>query len=179
MALVTDRTESDALLGNEKGLYSYTDLNRVETAVSEIVEQFPPLGVSEQLTVKTDWGLPGDFSAAEWPVASQMARYLGNVAKIKRIFIISSALPNTMENLTWHGANSTKTVDLSDEQLKMMVDIAERKFVNNINLTSQAPVITVQGQNTGNTEADRQSLADLLGDLIMERVQSGSVVAVN
>ena len=72
-----------------------------------------------------------------------------------------------------------KTVDLSDEQLKMMVDIAERKFVNNINLTSQAPVITVQGQNTGNTEADRQSLADLLGDLIMERVQSGSVVAVN
>ena len=70
-------------------------------------------------------------------------------------------------------------VDLSDEQLKMLVDIAERKFVNNINLTSQAPVITVQGQNTGNTEADRQSLADLLGDLIMERVQSGSVVAVN
>ena len=51
--------------------------------------------------------------------------------------------------------------------------------MNNINLTSQSPVITVQGQNTGNTEADRQSLADLLGDLIMERVQSGSVVAVN
>ena len=48
----------------------------------------------------------------------------------------------------------------------MMVDIAERKSVNNINLTSQAPVITVQGQNTGNTEADRQSLADLLGDLV-------------
>ena len=58
MALVTDRTESDALLGNEKGLYSYTDLNRVETAVSEIVAQFPSLGVSEQLTIKTDWGLP-------------------------------------------------------------------------------------------------------------------------
>ena len=61
----------------------------------------------------------------------------------------------------------------------MMVDIAERKFVNNINLTSQAPVITVQGQNPGNTEAARQRLADLLGALIMERVQSGSVVAVN
>ncbi len=70
-------------------------------------------------------------------------------------------------------------VDLSDEQLKMLVDIAERKFVNNINLNSQAPVITVQGQNTGNTEADRQSLAEMLGDLIFERVQSGSVVPVN
>lgn len=72
-----------------------------------------------------------------------------------------------------------KTVDLSDEQLKMLVDVAERKFVNNINLTSQAPVITVQGQNTGDTQADRQSLADMLGDLIYERVQSGSVVLVN
>lgn len=72
-----------------------------------------------------------------------------------------------------------KTVDLSDEQLKMLVDVAERKFVNNITLTSQSPVITVQGQNTGDTQSDRQSLADMLGDLIFERVQSGSVVLVN
>ena len=33
-----------------------------------------------------------------------------NVAKIKSIFIISNALPNTMENLTWHGANSIEKV---------------------------------------------------------------------
>lgn len=90
-----------------------------------------------------------------------------------------NSLLNNVGDIKNNTGKIAKTVDLSDEQLKMMVDIAERKFVNNINLTSQAPVITVQGQNTGNTEADRQSLADLLGDLIMERVQSGSVVAVN
>ena len=33
-----------------------------------------------------------------------------NVAKIKSILIISNALPNTMENLTWHGANSIEKV---------------------------------------------------------------------
>lgn len=83
-----------------------------------------------------------------------------------------------LKNIDKNTGKIAKTVDLSDEQLKMMVDIAERKFVNNINLTSQAPVITVQGQNTGDTEADRQSLAEMLGDLIFERVQSGSVVPV-
>lgn len=105
---------------------------------------------------------PGGLGDLGVPQAADVNSLLNNVGAIKN---------NT--------GKIAKTVDLSDEQLKMMVDIAERKFVNNINLTSQAPVITVQGQNTGNTEADRQSLADLLGDLIMERVQSGSVVAVN
>ena len=118
-----------------------------------------------------DWGSnlslgnlfgPGGLGDLGVPQAADVNSLLNNVGAIKN---------NT--------GKIAKTVDLSDEQLKMMVDIAERKFVNNINLTSQAPVITVQGQNTGNTEADRQSLADLLGDLIMERVQSGSVVAVN
>ena len=33
MNLITDRTLSDVLLGNSKGIYSYTDLNRVEQAV--------------------------------------------------------------------------------------------------------------------------------------------------
>lgn len=118
-----------------------------------------------------DWGSnlslgnlfgPGGLGDLGVPQAADVNSLLNNVGAIKN---------NT--------GKIAKTVDLSDEQLKMMVDIAERKFMNNINLTSQAPVITVQGQNTGNTEADRQSLADLLGDLIMERVQSGSVVAVN
>lgn len=105
---------------------------------------------------------PGGLGDLGVPQAADVNSLLNNVGAIKN---------NT--------GKIAKTVDLSDEQLKMMVDIAERKFVNNINLTSQAPVITVNGQNTGNTEADRQSLAEMLGDLIYERVQSGSVVPVN
>lgn len=138
---------------------------------TEYVKPWENMDLGSAYTRGYDWGSnlslgnlfgPGGLGDLGVPQAADVDSLLNNVGAIK---------------------NSTgkiaKTVDLSDEQLKMMVDIAERKFVNNINLTSQAPVITVQGQNTGNTEADRQSLADLLGDLIMERVQSGSVVAVN
>lgn len=70
-----------------------------------------------------------------------------------------------------------KSVDLSDETLKMMVDIAERKYVNNISLTSQTPVITVYGQNTGNSRSDTKSLLDALRDLLQERLDSGATVS--
>ena len=45
--------------------------------------------------------------------------------------------------------------------------MAERKYVNNVNLTSQTPMITVQGQNTGNTEKDARNLADTLRDVVV------------
>lgn len=70
-----------------------------------------------------------------------------------------------------------KSVDLSDETLKMMVDIAERKYVNNINLTSQTPVITVYGQNTGDSKKDTQSFLDALRNLLQERLDSGATVS--
>lgn len=138
---------------------------------TEYVKPWENMDLGSAYTRGYDWGSnlslgnlfgPGGLGDLGVPQAADVNSLLNNVGAIKN---------NT--------GKIAKTVDLSDEQLKMMVDIAERKFVNNINLTSQAPVITVQGQNTGNTEADRQSLADLLGDLIMERVQSGSVIAVN
>lgn len=110
MDLVTDRAESDALLGNEKGVYGYDDLNRVESAVAEIAAVFPQLGISPGLVTKTDWGLPGDFNADSWPVSSQMMRYLGNVARIQTIFPLSVRLPSSMNNLDWQGANNIEEV---------------------------------------------------------------------
>lgn len=68
-----------------------------------------------------------------------------------------------------------KSVEMTDEDLQSLVDIAERRYVNNINLTSQAPVINVTGQNTGNTPADRQNLANALRDILVQQVAAGSV----
>ena len=110
MELITDRTESDALMGNEKGIYSYTDLNRVEEAVAEIAEKITSLGFTLQLPTKTDWGLPGSFSVPEWPVDSQMRRYLKNVSEIQRVFVISTQLPESMDKLDWNGANNIEKV---------------------------------------------------------------------
>ena len=110
MDLVTDRTEADVLLENEKGAYGYTDLNRVETAVQAVAREFPSLGVGLSIITKTDWGAPGDFSAASWPVESQMTRYLANVEAIRALFFISVKLPSSMADLTWQGANNIESV---------------------------------------------------------------------
>lgn len=110
MNLITDRTESDALLGNEKGTYSYTDLNRVETAVTQIAKQITTLGFALSLQTKTDWSLPENFSVKTWPTESQMIRYLQNIAEIKKLFIIPTQIPETMEKLDWNGANNIEKV---------------------------------------------------------------------
>nr|DAI81168.1 MAG TPA: Tail tape measure [Caudoviricetes sp.] len=81
-------------------------------------------------------------------------------------------------NIDKNTGKIAKTVDLSDEQIKMLVDVAERKYINNVNLTSQTPMITVQGQNTGSTEKDARNLADNLRDLLLDMMNAGSTVTV-
>lgn len=85
---------------------------------------------------------------------------------------------NLLTNIDKNTGKIAKTVDLSDEQIKMLVDVAERKYVNNVNLTSQTPMITVQGQNTGNTEKDARNLADTLRDVLVDLMNAGSTVTV-
>ena len=105
MELVTDRTKSDVLLGTEKGRYGASDLNRVESAVAELAVLAKKLGVSKHFDVKTDWGMPGEFSAAQWPTKKQMARYLNNVWQLCNAVDLAVNLPLSMEHLTWNGAN--------------------------------------------------------------------------
>ena len=81
-------------------------------------------------------------------------------------------------NIDKNTGKIAKTVDLSDEQIKMLVDVAERKYINNVNLTSQTPMITVQGQNTGDTEKDARNLADTLRDVLVDLMNAGSTVTV-
>jgi len=68
-----------------------------------------------------------------------------------------------------------KEVAMSEEDLKSLVDMAERQYVNNINLTAQTPVITVNGQNTGNNAEDRKALANALRDILLEQSASASI----
>ena len=68
-----------------------------------------------------------------------------------------------------------KSSTLANEDIKSLVDMAERRYVNNINLSTQAPVITVQGQNTGNSAADRRALAETIKDIIVEQRASASL----
>lgn len=71
-------------------------------------------------------------------------------------------------------AKIAKDVDMSKEDVKSLVDMATRQYVNKINLNSQTPIITVNGANTGNTEADRKALANTIKDIIIEQAASSS-----
>ena len=67
-----------------------------------------------------------------------------------------------------------KSVNMSEEDIRALVDVAERRYVNNVNLTAQTPVINITGQNTGRTAADRQNLANAIRDILIEQVSAGS-----
>ena len=84
-----------------KGAYNYSDLNRVERAVAEISD-LAGLG----LTTKTDWKM--------WdiPTASDMSRYLANIASIRALVADDTVpiAPASMNNLTYSEANNIELI---------------------------------------------------------------------
>nr|DAO99550.1 MAG TPA: Tail tape measure [Caudoviricetes sp.] len=133
---------------------------------TEVVKPWKNIDLGKAYNAGHDWGanlnlstiMGGGSGSLEIPQAANINDLLKNIDK------------NT--------GKIAKTVDLSDEQIKMLVDVAERKYVNNVNLTSQTPMITVQGQNTGNTEKDARNLADTLRDVLVDLMNAGSTVTV-
>lgn len=80
------------------------------------------------------------------------------------------------QNIKSIASNTAAIKDaVTDEDITDLVDMAERAFVSQVNLTAQTPVITVNGANTGNTEADRQNLARAIRDILIDQLASGPV----
>lgn len=84
----------------------------------------------------------------------------------------ASGIPGSLEAIGKDTAAIKRSVSLSEEDMKLLVDMAERQYINNIRLTAQTPIITVNGQNTGDTELDRQRLADALQAILLEQAAS-------
>ena len=62
-------------------------------------------GIVFQPVVKLDWAEPGAFDTQQWPVQSQMRRYLGNIRALCDSLDLAPELPESMERLTYIGAN--------------------------------------------------------------------------
>lgn len=90
---------------------------------------------------------------------------------------IKPASDSTLKGIKGDTSALRKAVDMTEEDLKSFVDLAERRYVNQVNLTTLRPQIVVNGQNTGNTEADRYAVAEGLKEVLMELTASGSFVA--
>lgn len=66
-----------------------------------------------------------------------------------------------------------KSVEMTKEDLSLLVDMATRKYVANVNLETRAPVINITGQNTGDSEADAMRIADELKRILLEQMSAG------
>lgn len=104
--MITDRTAADVANGTSKGCYNRTDLNRVERSTNTVAKELTALGYPVTITVKTNWAI------TNIPLASDMARYLGNVRKCVTQFhaVPGVALPSSMDGLNYIGANSIEKV---------------------------------------------------------------------
>ena len=158
-------------------------LNNVKTAAanarseSEFVEYFKPLeykdltqsftsgyesGANFSNSVKDFFGVGGgDMPSVSVPAAADPSSLLGDIGKSSgKTAGNTSALKDA--------------VDMTNEDLKMLVDMAERQYVAQVNLTAQSPVINITGQNTGNTADDRAAMADAVKHVLLEQRASGT-----
>ena len=124
----------------------------------------------------------GDEWQKGWETGSKYGSYLDDFDPEEFMEKFSNSFSNSyagkeISNIANDTNEIKKSVSMAEEDMKMLADMAERQYINKINLTSQAPVITVTGANTGNTEQDRRNLADALKRILQEQAASSTVNA--
>ena len=90
-----DMTEEEKVewLSPLKGSYNYTDLNRVEEAVAYVAGRLKEYGYLPSLPDTRTWSV-GDI-----PNASDFARYLGNVAALRRAIVVWKSTPKAPDSI--------------------------------------------------------------------------------
>lgn len=106
--LIYDRKTQDLYDKTGKSFYNASDLNRVESATEYISKLLTIYSYfKEELTYKKDW-LMSDF-----PVETEMKRYLSNIQKLIDAFYLlpdTPVLPDSMNNLDIYKANDIEKI---------------------------------------------------------------------
>ena len=105
-----ERTE---WLSPMKGSYNYTDLNRVEEAVSYVAERLNEFWYLPFLPATRTW------SAEDIPNASDLSRYFGNVATLRRAITVWASTPEAPRSIDGIGINEANAL----EQILADVDL--------------------------------------------------------
>ena len=109
-----------------------------------------------------------------------MAAWGGKAASIATSFSLPSLdaqTPQAIKGIKSDTGAIRKSVNMAEEDLKSLVDYATRRFVAEFNLQHLAPQITVNGQNTGNTTADAEAIAETIKQMLIEQTASGTYYA--
>ena len=86
--------------------------------------------------------------------------------------LAGSGIPAALKDIGGDTKAIRSSVALSEEDVRLLVDQAEREYINKVNLTAQTPVITINGQNTGNFEEDLAWLERSLAKILTEQAAS-------
>jgi hypothetical protein len=120
ISLVYDRTAADVTNRTEKGHYRYTDLNRVQGAITALRARLSAAG----------YYLPTIQALTTWygndiPRRNRMMNYLRSVQTLSGILPpirTSSSFPTSMDGLNWAKANAIEEflhrVDVAEENLE-------------------------------------------------------------
>lgn len=84
----------------------------------------------------------------------------------------ASGMPAALDDIGKNTKAIKNSVSLSEEDIKLLVDLAEREYITNVNLTAQTPVITINNQSSGNNELDGQRLANAIKTILIEEAAS-------
>ena len=119
-------------------------------------------------------------SAGAWLENFNANDYLSNIGGTSFDYanlMADSGIPAALEGIGGDTKAIRNSVALSEEDIKLLVDQAEREYVNNVNLTAQTPVITINGQNTGDFEEDLAWLERSLVKILSEQSASHTDLA--
>ena len=83
-----------------------------------------------------------------------------------------NGIPSKLDDIGGDTKAIKNSVSLSEEDIKLLVDLAEREYITNVNLTAQTPVITINNQSSGNNELDGQRLANAIKTILIEEAAS-------
>lgn len=138
--LITDRTEADVRrvkalaakedwadltaaertewLGEMRGAYNASDLNRVGSAVDYVAKRLRSCGISVSVAPRMDW------QETDIPTRAEMAAYLADIAALRAALPLRDGTPQApadMLGLSWEEANAIESILLAvDEAVTRM-----------------------------------------------------------
>lgn len=115
---VYDRTELDVRNETDKGFINYSDFNRIESDIEELVDLLDQAGYNlpETLVIKTDWhyqGFLGTGSLDNIPTLAHMNRILHNISVLLaeyEAYPTTPDLPETLEFATYQTFNDVEKI---------------------------------------------------------------------
>lgn len=126
--LIFDRVLSDVLNHAKKGYYNAEDLNRIEGITGTIAGKLTQLGLTVQLSNKSDWAM------SDFPTPEQCNRILSNIRLLLNTIPVGSEtpeLPESMEKIDYLKANDIEKILYDIDRLTDYV-MANWRYSNDV-----------------------------------------------